>query len=205
MLSHFSHVRFCATPQTAAHQAPLSLGFSSQEYWSGLPSPPPKDLPDPGIKPTSSASPALQAYSLTAEPLGKNYFIHSINRIYMSIPICQFILPFSHFGVHTFVLYAYVSIPALQIGSSVPLFQIPQMLIFVFVLLTYLTLYDRWQMACKQHDFVPTTAKTIDGDHFYYTLTKLSSKRARAGSTITTVLLQCPQPMPATSFQTFCE
>ena len=39
LLSHFSHVRLCATPQTAAHQAPLSLGFSRQEYWSGLPFP----------------------------------------------------------------------------------------------------------------------------------------------------------------------
>ena len=36
LLSHFSHVRFCATPQTAAHQAPPSLGFSRQEHWSGL-------------------------------------------------------------------------------------------------------------------------------------------------------------------------
>ena len=41
LLSHFSHVRFCATPQTAAHQAPLSLGFSRQEHWSGLPFPSP--------------------------------------------------------------------------------------------------------------------------------------------------------------------
>ena len=40
-LSHFSRVRFCVTPQTAAHQAPLSLGFSRQEYWSGLPFPSP--------------------------------------------------------------------------------------------------------------------------------------------------------------------
>ena len=41
LLSHFSHVRLCVTPQTAAHQAPLSLGFSRQEYWSGLPFPSP--------------------------------------------------------------------------------------------------------------------------------------------------------------------
>ena len=39
LLSHFSHVWLCATPQTAAHQAPLSLGFSRQEHWSGLPFP----------------------------------------------------------------------------------------------------------------------------------------------------------------------
>ena len=43
LLSRFSHVRLCATPQTAAHQAPPSLGFSRKEYWSGLPLPSPKD------------------------------------------------------------------------------------------------------------------------------------------------------------------
>ena len=57
-----------ATPWTVAHRAPLSMGFSSQEYWSGLPFPSPGDVPDPGIKPTS---PALQADSLPFEPPGK--------------------------------------------------------------------------------------------------------------------------------------
>ena len=52
------------TPQTVAHQAPLSMGFSRQEYWSGLPSPSPGDLPDPGTEP---GSPALQADSLPIE------------------------------------------------------------------------------------------------------------------------------------------
>jgi len=50
-----------ATPWTVAHQAPLSMEFSRQEYWSGLPFPPPGDFPDPGIKPVS---PAWQADSL---------------------------------------------------------------------------------------------------------------------------------------------
>ena len=63
----FSRVRLCATPETAAHQAPLSLGFSRQEYWSGLPLPSPGDLPDPGIRP---GSPASQADSLPPEPPG---------------------------------------------------------------------------------------------------------------------------------------
>ena len=54
-----SHVRFFATPWTVAHQAPLSMGFPRQEYWSRLPFPPPGDLPDPGIKTASPASPAL--------------------------------------------------------------------------------------------------------------------------------------------------
>ena len=47
------------TPWTVARQAPLSKGFSRQEYWSGLPCPPPGDLPNPGIKPTPPAAPAL--------------------------------------------------------------------------------------------------------------------------------------------------
>ena len=56
------------TPWTIVHQAPLSVGFSKQEYWSGLPFPSPGDLPDPGIEPVS---PALQADSLPSEPLRK--------------------------------------------------------------------------------------------------------------------------------------
>ena len=59
VLSHFSHVRLFVTPWTVAHQAPLSMGFSRQEYWNGLPCPPPEDLPDPGIEPESFMSPAL--------------------------------------------------------------------------------------------------------------------------------------------------
>ena len=53
------------TPWTIAHQAPLSMGFSRQEYWSGLPFPSPGDLPDPGIEPRS---PSLHADALTSEP-----------------------------------------------------------------------------------------------------------------------------------------
>ena len=55
----FSCVQLVATPRTVAHQAPLSMEFSRQEYCSGLPCPPPVDLPDPGIKPKSLTSPAL--------------------------------------------------------------------------------------------------------------------------------------------------
>ena len=63
-----SRVRLFATPWTVACQAPLSMGFSKQEYWSGLPFPSPGDLPNPGIKPRS---PALQADTLSSEPPGK--------------------------------------------------------------------------------------------------------------------------------------
>ena len=54
-----SCVLLFVTPWTVAHQAPLSMGFSRQEYWSGLPCPPPGHLPDPGIEPVSLMSPAL--------------------------------------------------------------------------------------------------------------------------------------------------
>ena len=50
-----SHVQLFVTPWTVAYQAPLSMGFSKQEYWSGLPFPSPEDLPDPGIEPRSPA------------------------------------------------------------------------------------------------------------------------------------------------------
>ena len=63
-----SRVRLFATPWTVAQQAPPSMEFSRQEYWSGLPFPSPGDLPDPGIKPWS---PALQADALPSEPPGK--------------------------------------------------------------------------------------------------------------------------------------
>ena len=59
VLSCFSHVQFFATPWTVACQAPLSIGFSRQEYWSELPFSPPGDFPNPGIEPTPLMSPAL--------------------------------------------------------------------------------------------------------------------------------------------------
>jgi len=63
-----SRVRLFATPWTVAYQAPPSMGFSRQEYWSGVPFPSPGDLPDPGIKP---GSPTFQAEALTSEPPGR--------------------------------------------------------------------------------------------------------------------------------------
>ena len=66
--TYICHVWLFGTPWTVACQAPLSMGFPSQECWSGLPPPPPEDLPDPGIKPTS---PALAGRFFTTEPSGK--------------------------------------------------------------------------------------------------------------------------------------
>ena len=79
---HFNHgcvhaesLQLCRTlwdPMDFSPSAPLSMGFSRQEYWSGLPCPPPGDLPDPGIKPTSPASPELAGRFFTTEPPGKS-------------------------------------------------------------------------------------------------------------------------------------
>ena len=69
MLSCFSCVQLFVTPWTIALQAPLSMGFSRQEYWSGLPCPPSGDLPNPGIEPESLRSPALASGFFNGTPL----------------------------------------------------------------------------------------------------------------------------------------
>ena len=70
-----SRVQLFLTPWTVAYQAPLSMGFSRREYWSGLPFPSPGDLPNPGVEP---GSPALQADALPSEPLVLS-FLYSPN------------------------------------------------------------------------------------------------------------------------------
>ena len=75
-----SCVQLFTTPWTVSCQAPLSLGFSRQEYWSGLPFPFPGSLPDPGIKPTSPGSPALAGVFITTEPPWKPG-LHSVLEI----------------------------------------------------------------------------------------------------------------------------
>ena len=80
-----SRVQLFAAPWTVAHQAPLSMGFSRQEYWSSLPFPSPGDLPDPGIEPRS---PALQTDALPSKPPGKSQefrYISLINDILVCI------------------------------------------------------------------------------------------------------------------------
>ena len=68
-MKSLSRVRLLVTQWTAAYQAPPSMGFSRQEYWSGLPLPSPRDILDPGIK---ARSLALKANSLPTEPPGKS-------------------------------------------------------------------------------------------------------------------------------------
>ena len=71
-LKSLSHVQIFTTPWTVAYQSPPSMGFSRQEYWSGLPFPSPEDLPNPGIEPGSTE---LQVDSFPTEPPGKPDFI----------------------------------------------------------------------------------------------------------------------------------
>ena len=91
VLSHFCHVWLCATLWTIACQAPLSMGFSRQEYWSGLPWPPPADLPNPGIKPASLASPALAGKFFTTSAIWET-LLHVYSQsilIYLPSPTTQ--------------------------------------------------------------------------------------------------------------------
>ena len=74
-----SHVQLFATLWTVAYQAPPSMEFSRQEYWTGLPFPSPGDLPDSGIKPRS---PSLEADALTSEPPGRNSIYMKVANIY---------------------------------------------------------------------------------------------------------------------------
>ena len=91
-LSHFSCVRLFATPRAVTHQAPLSMGFSRQEYWSGLPCLPPGTLPDPVVKPVSLMSPALAGRFFTSSTTWEPHFIHSSGCV--STPVFQFIPSF---------------------------------------------------------------------------------------------------------------
>ena len=96
-LKSLSHVRLFAAPWIVAYQAPLSMGFSRQEYWSGLPFPSPGNLPDPGIEPKS---PALQADALPSKPPGKSLkFSDSITllKVLCILLFCFWLKSFQHF------------------------------------------------------------------------------------------------------------
>ena len=81
-IQSLSHVQLFATPQTIAHQAPLSIESFRQEYRSGLPFPLPEDLPHPGIKPTSHVSPASHADSLPLSHRGSPGALLGLNKCY---------------------------------------------------------------------------------------------------------------------------
>ena len=93
VLSHFSRVQLSVTLWTVACQAPLSMGFSWQEYWSGLPCPPPGDLPNPGIEAVYLMSPALAGgfftTSTTWEARQEHYLIPNSKEICLEKSSCQ--------------------------------------------------------------------------------------------------------------------
>ena len=92
-----TRVQLFAIPWTVAHQAPLSMGFPRQEYWSGLPFPTPEDLPNPGIEPASFLSPALTGRSFTTRV---TFFLDFVfNPIFLGVVnIMQ--LPTNHLSLH---------------------------------------------------------------------------------------------------------
>ena len=114
------YVRLFATPWTVACQAPLSVGFSRQEYWSRLPCPPPGDLSNAEIKP---GSPALQADCLLSKPLGKPLLFPSLSFILLSL---SFNLSWNNIAAsekmpdHYLSQHCLISIPALiaSVNSS---------------------------------------------------------------------------------------
>ena len=86
VLSCFSHVQLFAIPWTVAHQAPLSMGVSRQEYWSGLPFPLPGDLPNPGTELASLLSPALAGRFFTVSTTHNRGLKYKL----MSLPLRNF-------------------------------------------------------------------------------------------------------------------
>ena len=82
VLSYFSCVQLFMTLWTIARHAPLPMGFSRQEYWSGLPHPPAGDLPNPGIEPRS---PTLKADSLPSEPPGKAFLLGLLAKVKVKV------------------------------------------------------------------------------------------------------------------------
>ena len=90
MLSCVSHVQLFLILWTVAHQAPLSMGFSRQEYWSGLPCPPPGDLLNPEIKPTSLESPALAGRFFTISTTCKALIITGFFKLVSSLSSTSF-------------------------------------------------------------------------------------------------------------------
>ena len=110
------------TPWTVAHQAPLSMGFSRQECWSGLPCPPPGDLPDPGIEPVSLMSPALAGGSFTTSATWEAHLLYTRHYIWCLI-INTFTISFKKVAlIYIFKISRGVICPRSHMRSSKPQF-----------------------------------------------------------------------------------
>ena len=88
VLSHFSHIWLFAIIWTVALQAPLSMGFSRQEYWNGFLCPPPGDLPHPGVEPAFLMSPELAGRFFTT-PNGTWETLYSVYKYFIKYMICR--------------------------------------------------------------------------------------------------------------------
>ena len=88
VLSRFSHVRLFATLWTIAHEAVLSMGFFKQEYWSGVPFPPPGDLPNPGIEPVFMSPTLAGGFFTTSASWEAHKFCAVPIYIYMCVCVC---------------------------------------------------------------------------------------------------------------------
>ena len=116
-MKSLSCVQLFATPWTVAHQAPPSVEFSRQEYWSGLSFPSPGDLPDLGIEPRS---PTLKADALPSEPPGKSIYIHIHSFSLLSgIPVYDYFITYLFISyLQTFRLFRVFVIINTQAGTS---------------------------------------------------------------------------------------
>ena len=103
MLSYFSHIQLFVTPWIVAHQAPLSMKLSRQEYWSGLPCPPPGGLPDPGIKPGSFTSPMLAGVFFATSATWEVYFALHKNLFLLILCCLNLITHIRHTDTYTHI------------------------------------------------------------------------------------------------------
>ena len=135
LLNCFSFVWLYVTPWISARQAALSTGFSMQQYWSGLPCPPPGDLPYPGIKPVSLMSPVLAAGSLPLTPPGKpNIYIYINIKSIQSIYRLPNLIKRISFAIHYPLGLSSYSILSLFRGSMMLHFVFITPLLFFIVL-----------------------------------------------------------------------
>ena len=150
-----------ATPWTVAHQAPLSIKFSRHEYWSRWPLPSPGDLPDPGIKPESLASPVLASGFFTSWITGQAQKIYNTVSIFLSHPI--FLMPLSF--AQKIDIFCQLE-PALQIFSTG--FQMISQLLQICILLEiWLHIHtnkkiwktQQWPQDWKRSVFIPIPKK----------------------------------------------
>ena len=131
VLSCFKCVQLLASPWTAAHQAPLSMGFSRQEHWSGLPFPTPGDLPDPGIKSMSLMPPAVAGGFFTTSMTLEVLIIDKYH------PTTLFLIVLSLFCVSFFLLLCFLP-------REVPLAFAVKQTWWCWILLTFSCLESFW-------------------------------------------------------------